>query len=104
MNYDIQFDGTKYAISVQNIDRPLAMSIMELIEGLKAEKPQPYGTVRDETERACRLGGDNIINCIKELRFRTSMGLKESKDCVDYCKGRTSFEPTYYNNKIGDNN
>jgi hypothetical protein len=103
MNYSFSTDdGAKYAIEIQNIGPELAFAILDLIRGVKTTMPVAVvPTYSEVAHAAVRLHPDNKINAIKEMRSRTSLGLKEAKDCIDYAMGSSGYyRPLYFDKPI----
>ncbi len=106
MTYEITFDGTKFAISVQDIPTIVAARIVAILGELSEEanlirsnetgEPKTVAmTYRKVGAEAHRANPTNKLLAIKEVRSRTGLGLKEAKDLIDFVSG-CSPNPPYF--------
>lgn len=109
--YEVTFDGSNFSLDIQNLDSSRALRVLDI---LKEIEPMPTVTVvrfpdtkpvfdktyGDLARNAYEKSPGNIILAIKELRTKTGLGLKESKELIDFVAGRTSFEPHLYASEV----
>ena len=104
LTYEITFDGAHFSIDAQNLEKNTAMAIMDILHRTAgcagvpirvAGVPLTYGELANNAWTS--TGKSNIIMAIKELRTLTGLGLKESKDLIDFVSGRTTHMPANFN-------
>ena len=111
MTYEITFDGTKFAISVQDIPTAAASRILAILGELNADanivvlgttdEPESVRlTYRKVGEFAHRNNPTNKILAIKEVRSRTGLGLKEAKDLIDFISGYSPNPPYFIDQAV----
>ena len=111
MTYEITFDGTKFAISVQDIPTAAASRILAILGELNADAnivvlnktDEPKWTAmtyRKVGEFAHRDNPTNRILAIKEVRSRTGIGLKEAKDLIDFISGYSPNAPYFIDQEV----